>query len=144
MCLPSIAEAVTSNGRARSWKGTSPQALRGAKGSSFSSSVILRISFYNNSEKKSLRVCDIKRKTIALQDFFFFTIVENRTEQIEEKFLFCKKLDKKTHTRHMRDSLDNSFTSEFDLNNMVAPTSFSAVSRPTGATAGLGAGSTIR
>lgn len=46
MCLPSIAEAVTSNGRARSWKGTSPQALRGAKGSSFSSSVILRISFY--------------------------------------------------------------------------------------------------
>ena len=41
----------------------------------------------------------------------------------------------------MYDSLDNSFTSEFDLNNIVAPTSFSAVSRPTGATAGFGAGS---
>lgn len=42
----------------------------------------------------------------------------------------------------MDDSLDNSFTSEFDLNNMLAPTSFSAVSRPTGATTGFGAGST--
>ena len=41
----------------------------------------------------------------------------------------------------MYDSLDNSFTSEFDLNNMVAPTSFSAVSRPTGAIAGFGVGS---
>lgn len=68
--------------------------------------------------------------------FFFFTIVENRTEQIEEKSLLCKKLD-------TSDSFGNSFTSEFDLNNMVAPTSFSAVSRPTGATAGLGASSTI-
>ena len=43
----------------------------------------------------------------------------------------------------MSASLDNSFTSELDLNNMVAPTSFSAVSRPTGATTGLGAGSTM-
>lgn len=99
MCLPSIAEAVTSNGRARSWKGTSPQALRGAIGSSFSSSVILRISFYNNSEKKSLRLCEIitcfdQKKDNSIAGFFF-TIVENRTEQIEEKFLFCKKLDKK-------------------------------------------------
>ena len=49
--------------------------------------------------KKSLRLREIitcfdQKKDNSIAGFFF-TIVENRTEQIEEKFLFCKKLDKK-------------------------------------------------
>ena len=42
------------------------------------------------------------------------------------------------------EKLVSSFTSEFDLNNCVAPTCFNAVSSPIGAIAGFGAGSTTQ